>query len=148
MRYFILLALTCGVSLTSDADICIPEPLVVHSVQGVVFYRKEWPMANVRVQLLKYKGDEKIVSETITDPEGRFYLKAEPGKYWLRARESHLGGLTVETKVKRGRSVTNLELIRFRLSFEPDRACGGSSVEVVKAAKSTANDWRPVTRDP
>lgn len=97
-------------------------------------------MANVRVQLLKYKGDEKIVSETITDPEGRFYLKAEPGKYWLRARESHLGGLTVETKVKRGRSVTNLELIRFRLSFEPDRACGGSSVEVVKAAKSTAND--------
>jgi len=138
MRSFILVALTCIISLISAAHICIPDPLVVHSVQGFVFYRDERPIENVKVQLLKYRGDEKVVSETVTDSEGRFYLKAKPGRYWLRAREPHIGGLNVETKVKRGSS--NRELILFRLSLEPDKACWGSTVEVVKAARPANSD--------
>jgi len=97
-------------------------------------------MANVRVQLKTYKGDEKVIAETITDSVGRFHIKAKPGRYWLYAGEPHIGGLAVETTVKRGRSDSKLELIRFRLSLEPDKACWGSTVEVVKAVKSTTND--------
>jgi hypothetical protein len=115
---------------------CIPSALKVRLLQGRVLWKNDLrPMAGMDVELLSFDQSMTRLTRAKTDGSGAFSIaRVEPGKYWLRVKNTQIPGLTVEIHLE-GKATprgAKQDYIQFLLSLDPQKYCWGSSVSIVR----------------
>ena len=105
------------------------------------------PVAQAKVELRSYGGDERLVSSTITDSNGYFeFQRVKPGTYWVLAWKSpfflkYPVKLNIVRRLKRSEQSKQLVI---KLGAKPLEPCGGGDVELVTVKRGiTTHSTRP-----
>jgi len=125
--------------------VCIPPAIKTHAVQGYVFWKSDGkPMPGMRIELLTFDQRMTKLADTQPGPSGFFEISYPgPGRYWLRAKNDQIPGLTVEVRVEGKASPKGKQdYIHFLLSVDPQKYCWGSSVNLIRSDQSDAESKR------
>jgi hypothetical protein len=140
MRCRSLLILCAGLWGISGAafsqGVCVPPAVKTHAVQGYVLWKSDGkPMPGMRVELLTFDQKMTKLADTQSSPSGFFeFSYPGPGRYWLRAKNDQIPGLTVEVRVEgRVSPKKKRDYIHFLLSVDPQKYCWGSSVILIRS---------------